>query len=133
MPRPTGAAEGARQRLARRRQRARVLRAAGKSYREIARLLGVSLGSAHALANHVPGTGAPPPPPRANQRARRHGGYSEVSLGQLVDKYSAAAVERWPHLDPAALADWARLAARVEMAGSAELANGVVTADGRVS
>jgi len=123
--------KGAAQRLARARQRARKLRAEGKSYREIAELLGCSLATAHSYIN-APARHAPPPPEPDNQRATSHGAHSRVSLGALAEKYRERAAERWPFLTPDDVEAWALLAARHELAVGAELEGGIFEPDGRI-
>jgi transposase len=131
MPRPHGAAEGQRQRIARLKQRARQLRAEGRSIREIADLLGVGRGTAHRYATSVPGS-APPPPPKDNQRATTNGAQSRVTLAAVAEKFREAAAERWPWLGRDDVETWALLAARHELAVAAEMSGGIMTVDGRI-
>jgi transcriptional regulator with XRE-family HTH domain len=127
MGRPDNAREGARQRSARLRQRARALRAQGLSFREIARELGCSIATAHDWATSVPGQA--PPPPKNNSRARVHGVWSAPVIGELQEGYRQKARERWPFLSADDTETWSRLASRVEQAASYEASEGAVSGD----
>jgi hypothetical protein len=120
---------GAAQRLARARQRARKLRAEGRSYREIAELLGCSLATAHAYATHEPSASPPPPPEEGNQRATRHGVWSKPTIGELQEQYRVKASARWEHLSGDDLEMWCRLSARVQQAASFETEAGALAGD----
>jgi hypothetical protein len=104
---------------------------AGRSVREIARELGVSVSTAWSYLQ-APKRPGPPPPPKGNQYARSHGAHSRVSLGALAEKYRERAGERWPHLGRDDVESWSLLASRVELAVGAEYDGGIFTVDGRV-
>jgi hypothetical protein len=128
MGRDGSAKEGARQRLARRRQKARAMHEAGRSVREIAQALGVSVSTAWSYLQ-APKRPGPPPPPRGNQRARTHGVWSAPTIAELQARHRAWAAERWPFLAGDEIEPVARLGARIEQAASYEASHGAIAGD----
>jgi Homeodomain-like domain len=116
--------------LSRRRARAHRLRSEGKTVREVAKALGVSLSTAHNDLRHAPRalrglpniqdsegrpvSGASP----GNTRSLQHGAYSERTVGPLREKHAAELARDYPGLDGRRLVLLADRLARIEAASA---------------